>query len=80
MCAERTDNDRVAEPVDNLVSSPNAYGALGLIYAALAVPAALFPHTVRPNCLLGWFFTNISGSHYCLQMSAGSRKTYYWTL
>jgi hypothetical protein len=43
--SKRTDNDRVAEPVDNLVSSPNAYGALGLIYAALAVPAALFPHT-----------------------------------
>ncbi len=30
-------------------SSPNAYGALGHNFALLATPAALFPHTVRPQ-------------------------------
>ena len=44
--AERTDGDRVAEPVDSVISSPTAYGVLGAIYSALAVPAALFPHSV----------------------------------
>ena len=36
----------MAEPVDSVISSPGAYGALGAIYGALAVPAALFPHSV----------------------------------
>ena len=51
-CAERTDGDRVAEPVDSVVSSPGAYGALSAIYAALAVPAALFPHSVCVSVLM----------------------------
>lgn len=46
---ERTSGDSVAEPVDSIISSPGAYGVLGAIYTALAVPAALFPHSV---CLL----------------------------
>ena len=44
--AERTAGDRVAEPVDSIISSPGAYGVLGALYTALAVPAALFPHSV----------------------------------
>jgi hypothetical protein len=52
LCAERTDGDRVAEPVDSVVSSPGAYGALSAIYAALAVPAALFPHSVCVSVLM----------------------------
>ena len=34
-------------PVDDLVSSPSAYGLLGGAYALLSLPAALFPHAVR---------------------------------
>ncbi len=39
------------EPVDSLVSSPNAYALLGTAYALLAVPTALFPHAVRMACI-----------------------------
>ena len=37
--------------MDSIVSSPGAYGALSAIYAALAVPAALFPHSVCVSVL-----------------------------
>ena len=47
-CTERTENDRVAEPIDSAVSSPAAYLALGLLYTVAALPALVAPQAVRP--------------------------------
>ena len=46
-CTERTEGDRVAEPVDSAVSSPGAYLALGLLYTVAALPAIVAPQAVR---------------------------------
>ncbi len=48
MGAERTENDRVAEPIDSAVSSPGAYLALGLLYTVAALPAIVAPQFVSP--------------------------------
>ena len=48
MGAERTENDRVAEPIDSAVSSPGAYLALGLLYTVAALPAIIAPQFVSP--------------------------------
>jgi len=45
---ERTENDRVAEPIDSAVSSPGAYLALGLLYTIAALPAIVAPQIVSP--------------------------------
>lgn len=45
-CTERTEGDRVAEPVDSVVSSPGAYLALGLLYTVAALPAIVAPQAV----------------------------------
>ena len=44
--AERTEQDRVAQPVDDAVSSPGAYLALGLLYTVAALPAIVAPQAV----------------------------------
>ena len=51
-CAERTEQDRVAQPVDDAVSSPGAYLALGLLYTVAALPAIVAPQAVSSGCML----------------------------
>lgn len=51
-CAERTEQDRVAQPVDDAVSSPGAYLALGLLYTVAALPAIVAPQAVSIGHML----------------------------
>ena len=54
MCrAERTEQDRVAQPVDDAVSSPGAYLALGLLYTVAALPAIVAPQAVSMRRMPG---------------------------
>lgn len=64
--AERTEQDRVAEPVDSAVSSPGAYLALGLLYTVAALPAIIAPQAVRVS-FDGHACSNKDTSHIALE-------------
>ena len=50
--AEKVGDDRSGLPGDEVAGSPNSYVALAALYAILALPAAVAPHTVSCSVFL----------------------------